>query len=96
VLIEVGNEQRDFFFHRPGLGGAGDFNGLHLLVTATTEVFVSHLHADHVGDMPTLVWSLAKAGHRDPVEVWGPGGERPEMANGSTTPLRLTSSSCAR
>jgi ribonuclease Z len=25
--------------------------------------------------MPTLLWSLAKAGRRDPVEVWGPAGE---------------------
>ncbi|HQR80770.1 MAG TPA: MBL fold metallo-hydrolase, partial [Actinomycetota bacterium] len=44
-------------------------------VTSTTKVFLSHLHADHVGDMPTLLWSLAKAGRRDPVEVWGPAGE---------------------
>ena len=35
-------------------------------------VFITHLHADHVGDMPTLIWSTAKSGRRDPVEVWGP------------------------
>lgn len=69
VLIEVGNEQRDFFFFDLGSGALANFNGLHLPVTATTKVFLSHLHADHVGDMPTLVWSLAKAGRRDPVEV---------------------------
>lgn len=79
VLIEVGNEQRDFFFFDLGSGSIANFNGLHLPVTATTKVFLTHLHADHVGDMPTLVWSLAKAGRRDPVEVWGPGGERPEL-----------------
>ncbi|MCV7152162.1 guanitoxin biosynthesis MBL fold metallo-hydrolase GntH [Mycolicibacterium pyrenivorans] len=79
VLIEVGNEQRDFFFFDMGSGALANFNGLQLPVTATTNVFLSHLHADHVGDMPTLVWSLAKAGRRDPVEVWGPGGERPEL-----------------
>lgn len=79
VLIEVGNAERDFFFFDLGSGALANFNGLHLPVTATTKVFLSHLHADHVGDMPTLVWSLAKAGRRDPVEVWGPGGERPEL-----------------
>ena len=79
VLIEVGNEQRDFFFFDLGSGSVANFNGLHLPVTATTKVFLTHLHADHVGDMPTLIWSLAKAGRRDPVEVWGPAGERPEL-----------------
>jgi ribonuclease Z len=75
VLIEVGNAEGDFFFFDLGSGSLANFNGLGLPVTATTKVFLSHLHADHVGDMPTLLWSLAKAGRRDPVEVWGPAGE---------------------
>jgi ribonuclease Z len=79
VLMEVGNEQGDYFFFDLGSGALANFTGLHLPVTGTTKVFLSHLHADHVGDMPTLVWSLAKGGRRDPVEVWGPGGERPEL-----------------
>lgn len=79
VLIEVGNEQHDLFFFDLGSGSLANFNGLRLPVTSTTKVFISHLHADHVGDMPTLLWSLAKSGRRDPVEVWGPAGERPEL-----------------
>lgn len=75
LLIEVGNDQRDFFFFDLGSGALANFNGLRLPVTATTRVFLTHLHADHVGDMPTLLWSLAKGGRRDPVEVWGPAGE---------------------
>jgi ribonuclease Z len=76
--MEVGNPQRDFFFFDLGSGSIANFDGLQLPVTATTKVFLTHLHADHVGDMPTLVWSLAKAGRRDPVEVWGPGSEPTE------------------
>jgi ribonuclease Z len=79
VLIEVGNEAHDLFFFDIGSGSLAHFDGLHLPVTATTKVFLSHLHADHIGDMPTLVWSLAKAGRRDPVEVWGPASDRPEL-----------------
>jgi ribonuclease Z len=60
LLIEVGNEERDFFFFDLGSGALANFNGLGLPVTSTTKVFLSHLHADHVGDMPTLLWSLAK------------------------------------
>jgi ribonuclease Z len=74
VLVEVGNPERDVLFFDLGSGALKNLTGLRLPVTATTKVFWMHLHADHVGDMPTLVYSLAKAGRRDPVEVWGPGG----------------------
>jgi ribonuclease Z len=75
LLVEVGNPQQDTFFFDLGSGSLANFNGLRLPVTATTKVFLTHLHADHVGDMPTLVWSMAKSGRRDPVEVWGPAAE---------------------
>jgi hypothetical protein len=75
VLVEVGNQEQDFFFLDIGSGAVANFNGLGLPVTAATKVFLSHLHADHVGDLPTLLWCLAKGGRRDPVEVWGPAGE---------------------
>jgi ribonuclease Z len=79
LLIEVGNAEGDFFFFDLGSGSLANFNGLGLPVTSTTKVFLSHLHADHVGDVPTLMWSLAKAGRRDPVEVWGPAGEHEHL-----------------
>jgi ribonuclease Z len=79
LLIEVGNEQQDFFFFDLGSGALSNFNGLGLPVTSTTKVFLTHLHADHVGDMPTLLWSFAKSGRRDPVEVWGPAGDDSEL-----------------
>ena len=46
---------------------------------STTKVFLSHLHADHIGDIPGLLGSLAKAGRVDPVEVWGGGNEDPAL-----------------
>lgn len=75
MLVEVGNEQQDRFLFDLGSGSLANLNGLGLPVTGTTKVFLTHLHADHVGDMPTLIWSLAKSGRRDPVEVWGPAAE---------------------
>jgi ribonuclease Z len=79
VLVEVGNAGHDFFFFDLGSGSLAHFNGLKLPVTSTTKVFLTHLHADHVGDMPTLVWSLAKSGRLDPVQVWGPAGESSDL-----------------
>jgi ribonuclease Z len=69
VLIEVGNKEHDFFFFDLGSGALAHFNGLKLPVNSASKVFLTHLHADHVGDMPTLIWSLAKSGRRAPVEV---------------------------
>jgi len=79
LLIEVGNPERDFFFFDLGSGSLANFNALSLPVEATTKVFLSHLHADHIGDIPGLVGSLAKAGRVDPVEVWGGASEDPDL-----------------
>jgi len=79
ILIEVGNQEKDIFFFDLGSGALANFNSLQLPVTSTTKVFLTHLHADHVGDMPTLIWSLAKAGRRDPIEVWGPSGRQDNL-----------------
>lgn len=79
LLIEVGNPERDFFFFDLGSGSLANFTALSLPVEATTKVFLSHLHADHIGDIPGLVGSLAKAGRVDPVEIWGGASEDPDL-----------------
>jgi len=40
---------------------------------------LSHLHVDHIGDIPGLVGSMAKAGRDDPVGVLGGGSEDPDL-----------------
>jgi ribonuclease Z len=79
LLIEVGNAEQDFFFFDLGSGALANFTALMLPVEATTRVFLSHLHADHIGDIPGLIGSLAKVGRVDPVEIWGGGSEDPEL-----------------
>ena len=77
--MEVGNPERDFFFFDLGSGALMNFTGLHLPVTGTTKLFLSHLHADHIGDVPGLLGSLAKSGRVDPVEIWGGGSDDPAL-----------------
>jgi ribonuclease Z len=79
ILIETGNEERDFFFFDLGAGALTNFGGLRLPVTSTTKVFLTHLHADHMGDMPALMGSLAKSGRRDTVEIWGPAADKESL-----------------
>lgn len=79
LLIEVGNPEKDFFFFDLGSGSLANFTSLMLPVESTTKVFLSHLHADHIGDIPGLMGSLAKAGRVDPVEIWGGASDEPEL-----------------
>jgi ribonuclease Z len=79
LVVEVGNPEKDFFFLDLGSGALMNFSGLHLPVTGTTKVFLSHLHADHIGDVPGLLGSLGKSGRVDPVEIWGGGSDEPEL-----------------
>lgn len=79
LLIEVGNPEKDFFFFDLGSGALANFTALGLPIESTTKVFLSHLHADHVGDIPGLLGSLAKGGRSDPVEIWGGGNDDPEL-----------------
>jgi ribonuclease Z len=79
LLVEVGNAEQDFFFFDLGSGALANFDALGLPVESTTKVFLSHLHADHIGDIPGLLGSLGKAGRVDPVEIWGGGSEDPAL-----------------
>jgi ribonuclease Z len=79
LLIEVGNTEKDYFFFDLGSGALANFTACILPVEATTKVFLSHLHADHVGDIPGLLGSFAKAGRVDPVEIWGGGSDDPAV-----------------
>lgn len=79
LLIEVGNAAKDLFFFDLGSGALANFSSLLLPVESTTKVFLSHLHADHVGDIPGLLGSLPKIGRVDPVEIWGGGCDDPEL-----------------
>jgi ribonuclease Z len=79
VLIEVGNEERDIFFFDIGSGSLANFSSTLLPVESTTKLFMSHLHADHMGDIAGLIGSFAKVGRTDPVEVWGGGSDDPSL-----------------
>ncbi len=71
VLMEVGNEEKDVFAFDLGAGSLANFSGLKVPMTSLKNVFLSHLHGDHVADYVTLMSSYVKMGRLDPVEVWG-------------------------
>jgi len=82
ILVEVGNAERDILVFDLGSGALANYAGLKLPVNKLDKVFLSHLHADHTGDMLTLVGSYAKVGRADgPIYLWGPSGTKPRLGS---------------
>jgi ribonuclease Z len=80
VLVEVGNAERDLLVFDLGSGSLANYASLKLPVNALNKVFLTHLHADHTGDLITLSGSWSKVGRADgPVYVWGPSGTEPRL-----------------
>jgi len=80
ILVEVGNPERDVLIFDLGTGAVANYASLRLPVNALNKVFITHLHADHMGDLLTLSGSLSKVGRADgPVYVWGPSGSEPRL-----------------
>ena len=80
VLVEVGNPERDLLVFDLGSGSLANYASLKLPVNKLNKVFLTHLHADHMGDLITLSGSWSKVGRADgPVYVWGPSGTEPRL-----------------
>jgi ribonuclease Z len=80
VLVEVGNPERDLLLFDIGSGSLANYATLKLPVNKLDTVFLTHLHADHTGDLITLSGSWSKVGRADgPVKVWGPSGTEPRL-----------------
>jgi len=80
ILVEIGNPERDLLVFDLGTGSLANYASLKLPVNKLNKVFLTHLHADHMGDLITLSGSYAKVGRADgPVFVWGPSGTEPRL-----------------
>jgi ribonuclease Z len=80
VLVEVGNPERDILVFDLGGGCLANFASLKLPVNKLNKVFFTHLHADHISDLISLVGSYSKVGRSDgPIYVWGPSGPEPRL-----------------
>jgi ribonuclease Z len=80
ILVEVGNPERDLLVFDLGSGSLANYASLRLPVNKLNKVFLTHLHADHMGDLITLVGSYAKVGRADgPIFLWGPSGTEPRL-----------------
>ena len=71
-LIELGNGEK--FIFDVGTGSFTTLYALGLPLDYMTKIFLSHQHADHMGDLPTLWIYGMQNGRSKPLDIWGPGG----------------------
>ena len=76
-LVELGNG--DKFIFDIGTGSTANLGSLNIPYDFLDKVFISHLHADHVGDLDALWVGGWTGGRHGALHVWGPSGEKPEL-----------------
>ncbi len=72
-LVELGNG--DAFFFDLGTGCASRFASLSVSYNRAHRVFLSHLHADHAGDLAAIWLGGWVVNRMVPLQVWGPSGK---------------------
>jgi len=76
-LVELGNG--DKFLFDIGTGASDNIAALQIPYDYINKVFISHLHADHWGDLNALYVGSIISGRIMPLKVWGPTGDSEEL-----------------
>ncbi len=75
--VELGNG--DIFLFDLGSGSMENLFAMRPEFHRVDKVFASHLHTDHVGDVPALWVGGWLSGRYTPLHVYGPSGAEPEL-----------------
>lgn len=75
-LVELGNG--DKFFFDLGAGFHERISAQKIPYDLMDKVFISHLHVDHYGDLPSFWLGGTVMNRLTPMRVWGPSGATPE------------------
>ena len=77
IMVELGNGDRFFFDFGPGC--IRNILALQVPAMLINDIFLTHLHFDHYGDVPYLLPFTASGGRYTPLRVTGPSGASPEL-----------------
>jgi len=76
-LVELGNG--DKFIFDLGSQSLSRIAAMKIPMDFLDKVFISHLHVDHMGDLPDF-WTISRKMNRTvPLRVWGPSGAEPQL-----------------
>jgi len=75
--VELGNG--DTFMFDLGEGSEANYMRMHVPYSKMTNLFISHLHMDHVGSLPHVYAFGPSADRFTPMNIYGPSGDTPEL-----------------
>ena len=75
-LVELGNGEK--FLFDLGAMASDNIVALGIPYDHLDKVFISHLHTDHFGDLPSFFVGSWLVNRQVPLQVWGPSGPKPE------------------
>ena len=76
IMVELGNGNRFFFDFGPGC--LRNIAAFQVPVQTVNDIFITHLHVDHYGELPYLYAFAPWAARWKPLRVHGPSGRRPD------------------
>jgi ribonuclease Z len=83
ITVELGNG--DTFFFDLGPGSVKNAIAMQIPPQAINDIFITHLHFDHWGDIPYLYPFTASMGRwNDPLRITGPDGASPDLGTAAT------------
>ncbi len=76
IFVELGNG--DNFVFDLGIGSLRNYNSFSIPFNTINHVFFSHLHMDHMSDLPYFMMFRPIQGGWTPLHIYGPSGSEPE------------------
>jgi len=72
IYVELGNGHN--FIFDMGAGSMHNYLAMGVPMHKINNIFLTHLHADHIGDLPYIYAFRAFSGGYTPMEIYGPNG----------------------
>ena len=76
IFVELGNG--DNFVFDLGIGSLRNYNSFSIPFNTINHVFFSHLHMDHMSDLPYFMMFRPIQGGWTPLHIYGPSGSEPQ------------------
>jgi len=76
IFVELGNG--DKFVFDLGIGSLRNYNSFSIPFNTINHVFFSHLHMDHMSDLPYFMMFRPIQGGWTPLHIYGPSGSEPQ------------------
>ncbi|WP_155981072.1 guanitoxin biosynthesis MBL fold metallo-hydrolase GntH [Nocardia sp. CNY236] len=76
-MVELGNDE--VFHFDVGAGTNSAFNHMRVPYHKANKFFITHYHIDHIGDLMVYYDFGQSNGRLEPMNVFGPTGQRPEL-----------------